>query len=219
MEPSGALSKEGLEANSLKDMVGPCGLEPQTSTVSLAFLRNQREAIAAMDFFTVPTIPFRVLYCFFIIAHNRRRILHLNVAKHPTSRWVVQQIREAFPFESAPRFLIFDRDSKFGVEVPAIVRSLTIVSIRTSFGSSWQNGAAERWIQSCRRDLLDHIIAVNDRHLRQLLSEYVRHYHEDRTHLSLGKGPPGRRTQTVAPGRILSHERLGGLRHRYDRAA
>jgi transposase InsO family protein len=169
-----------------------------------------------MDLFTVPTIPFRVLYCSFIIAHNRRRILHLNVAKHPTSRWVVQQIREAFPFESAPRFLIFDRDSKFGVEVPAIVRSLTIVSIRTSFGSPWQNGAAERWIQSCRRDLLDHIIAVNDRHLRRLPSEYVRYYHEDRTHLSLGKGPPGRRTQTVAPGRVLSHERLGG---RYDRAA
>jgi putative transposase len=105
------------------------------------------------------------------------------------------------------------------VEVPAIVRSLTIVPIRTSFESPWQNGVAERWIQSCRRDLLAHIIEVNERHLRRLLSEYVRYYHEDRTHLSLGKGTPGRRTQTVAAGCVLSHEWLGGLHHRYDRAA
>jgi putative transposase len=120
---------------------------------------------------------------------------------------------------NSPRFLIFDRDSKYGVEIPAVVRSLTNVPIRTRFESPWQNGVAERWIQSCRRDLLDHVIAGNERHLRRLLSEYVRYYHEDRTHLSLGKGTPGRRTQTVAPGSVLSHERLGGLHHRYDRVA
>jgi len=182
-------------------------------------LRNHREAIAAFDFFMAPTITFSMLYCFFVISHDRRRILHTNVTKHPTSQWVVQQLREAFPFATAPRFLIFDRDSKYGTEVPAVVRSLAIVPLRTSFESPWQNGVAERWIQSCRRDLLDHVIAGNERHLKRLLSEYVRYYHEDRTHLSLGKGTPGRRSHSVAPGRVLSHERLGGLHHRYDRAA
>jgi len=193
--------------------------DPEPANRWLAFLRNHREAIAAMDFFTIPTITFGVLYCFFVIAHGRRRILHLNVTKHPTSLWVVQQLREAFPFESTPRFLLFDRDGKYGVEVPRAVRSLTITPIRTSFESPWQNGVAERWVESCRRDLLDHIIAVNERHLKRLLSEYVRYYREDRTHLGLGKETPGCRNRSVASGRILSHERLGGMHHRYDQAA
>jgi putative transposase len=102
-----------------------------------AFLRNHREAIAAMDFFTVPTITFGMLCCFFVIAHDRRRILHFNVTKHPTSLWIVQQLREAFPFELSPRFLLFDRDGKYGLEVPAAVRSLKIVPVRTSFESPW----------------------------------------------------------------------------------
>ena len=93
--------------------------DPEQAKRWLAVLRNHREAIAAMDFFTVPTITFNLLYCFFVISHDRRRILHFNVTKHPTSHWIVQQLREAFPFESAPRFLIFDRDGKYGVEVPA----------------------------------------------------------------------------------------------------
>jgi putative transposase len=193
--------------------------DPEPAKRWLAFLRNHREAIAAMDFFTVPTITFGVLYCFFIIAHRRRRILHLNVTKHPTSLWVVQQLREAFPFESTPRFLIFDRDGKYGLEVPAAVRSLTITPIRTSFESPWQNGVTERWVESCRRDMLDHVIAVSERHLERLLSEYVRYYHEDRTHLGLRKETLAGRTRAVAAGRILSYERLGGMHHRSDRAA
>jgi putative transposase len=193
--------------------------DPEPSKRWLAFLHNHREAIAAMDFFTVPTITFGVLYCFFVINHDRRRILHFNVTGHPTSKWVVQQLREAFPFGSAPRFLIFDRDAKYGLEVAVAVRSLKMSPVRTSFESPWQNGVAERSVESCRRDLLDHIIAVNERHLKRLLSEYVRYYHEDRTHLGLGKGTPDRRTRSVATGCILSHGRLGGLHHRYDRAA
>jgi putative transposase len=185
----------------------------------LAFLHNHREAIAAMDFFTVPTITFGVLYCFFIIRHDRRRILHFNVTKHSTSRWIVQQLREAFPFESAPRFLTFERDVKYGLEIPTAVRSLKMSPVRISFESPWQNGVAERWVESCRRDLLDHIIAVNKRHLKSLLADYVGGYHDDRTHLGLGKGTPNGRIRSVASGRVLSQERLGGLRHRYDRAA
>ena len=193
--------------------------DPDRATRWLAFLRNHREAIAAMDFFTVPTITFGVLYCFFVIHHDRRRILHVNVTKHPTSVWVVQQLREAFPFELAPRFLIFDRDAKYGLEVPVAVRSLKMSPIRTSFESPWQNGVAERWVESCRRDLLDHVIAVNERHLKRLLSEYVRYYHEERTHLGLRKGTPDYRIRSTATGRVLSEDRLGGLHHRYDRAA
>ena len=193
--------------------------DPEVARRWLAFLRNHREAIAAMDFFTVPTITFGALYCFFVISHGRRRILHFNVTKHPTSLWIVQQLREAFPFESAPRFLIFDRDAKYGAEVPAVVRSLRMSPVRTSFESPWQNGVAERWVGSCRREVLDHIIALNEHHLRGLLADYVGYYHNDRTHLGLGKGTPDGRIRSVALGRILSHERLGGLHHRYDRAA
>jgi putative transposase len=91
--------------------------------------------------------------------------------------------------------------------------------VRTSFESPWQNGVAERWVESCRRDLLDHIIALNERHLKRLLADYVGYYHDDRTHLGLGKGTPDRRIRSVAPGRIVSYERLSGLHHRYDRAA
>jgi len=192
---------------------------PEPAKRWLAFLRNHREAIAAMDFFTVPTLRFSVLYGFFVISHDRRQILHFNVSKHPTSLWVVQQLREAFPFESAPGFLIFDRGGKYGVEVPAAVKSLKINPVRTSFESPWQNGIAERWVESCRRDLLDHVIPLNEHYLKRLLSDYVRYYHEDRTHLGLGKATPGGRIRSAVQGRVLSQDRLGGLHHRYDLAA
>ena len=193
--------------------------DPEPARRWLTFLHNHREAIAAMDFFTVPTITFGVLYCFFIISHDRRRILHLNVTRHPTSTWIVQQLREAFPYESAPRFLLFDHDQKYGLEVPAAIRSLQITGVQTSIQSPWQNGVAERWVGSCRRELLDHILALNERHLRRLLSEYVSYHHDDRTHLGLCKETPSRRIRSAATGSVISYARLGGLHHRYDRAA
>jgi putative transposase len=193
--------------------------DPDRAECWLTFLRNHREAIAAMDFFTVPTITFGVLYCFFVISHDRRRILHMNVTKHPTSGWITQQLREAFPLEASLKYLIFDRDRKFGFEVITAVNALRIIPQPTSFRSPWQNGIAERWVGSCRRDLLDQIIALNERHLKRLLSEYVRYHHEDRTHLGLEKGTPEGRIRSVASGPALSEERLGGLHHRYNRAA
>jgi len=193
--------------------------DPDRAECWLTFLRNHREAIAAMDFFTVPTITFGVLYCFFVISHDRRRVLHTNVTKHPTSGWITQQLREAFPLEASLKYLIFDRDRKFGFEVITAVKAIRIIPKRTSFRSPWQNGIAERWVGSCRRDLLDQIIALNERHLKRLLSEYVRYHHEDRTHLGLEKGTPDGRIRSVASGPVLSEERLGGLHHRYNRAA
>jgi hypothetical protein len=192
---------------------------PEPARRWLAFLRNHREAIAAMDFFTVPTVTFHVLYCFFVISHNRRRVLHFNVTRYPSSAWIVQQLREAFPDQLAPRFLIFDRDAKYGAEVPIAVQSMAIRAVRTSLQSPWQNGVAERWIESCRRDLLDHVIVASERHLKRLLSDYLRYYHEDRTHLGLSKQTPNGRTHSVGQGRVVGRPRLGGLPHRYDRAA
>ena len=193
--------------------------DPEPAKRWLAFLRNHREAIAAMDLFTVPTITFGVLYCFFIIGHDRRRIVNFNVTSHPTAGWIIQQLREAFPYQSAPRFLIFDRNAKYGLEVPVAVRSMAIRPVRTSFQSPWQNGIAERWVESCRRDLFDHVIAFNERHLKRLLSDYVRYYHEDRTHLGLRKETPAGRVRSTDRGTVVSQARLGGLHHRYDRAA
>jgi transposase InsO family protein len=193
--------------------------DPDRTKRWLAFLRNHREAIAAMDFFTVPTITFGVLYCFFVISHDRRRILHVNVTKHPTSGWIIQQLREAFPFEASHKYVIFDRDQKFGIEVIAALKATRIIPKQTSFRSPWQNGIAERWVGGCRCDLLDQIIAINERHLKRVLCEYVSYHQEDRTHLGLGKGTPNDRSRAKASGRVLSHKRLGGLHHRYDRAA
>ena len=186
-----------------------------------AFLQNHREAIAAMDFFAVPTLTFQVLYCLFVIAHDRRRILHCNITQHPTGFWITQQLREAFPFDHGQRFLIHDRDSKFGETVDTAVADVGLKPLRTSFRSPWQNGVAERWVGSCRRDLLDHVIPVNERHLKRLLSEYVRYYHIDRTHLGLEKDTPNPRARAEQKhgSPILSFPRLGGLHHRYEHAA
>lgn len=118
-----------------------------------------------MDFFTVPTLTFGVLYGFFVIAHDRRRILHCNMTKHPDSAWVVQQLREAFPYDSAPGYLIFDHGAIFDEEVIDTVKSFGIQPKRASFRSPWQNGVAERWVGNCRRDLLNHVIVLNERHL------------------------------------------------------
>lgn len=174
-----------------------------------------------MDFFTVPTITLGVLYCFFVIAHDRRRILHCNVTRHPTGLWITQQLREAFPYDQSPRYLIHDRDAKFGDAVGAAVTAIGIKVVRTSFRSPWQNGVAERWVGSCRRDLLDHVIPLNERHLKRLLSEYIRYYHEDRTHLGLEKDTPDHRSvpKSSHDSKVISFCRLGGLHHRYDLAA
>jgi putative transposase len=195
--------------------------DPEPAKRWAAFLSNHREAIAAIDLFTVPTLAFGVLYCFFVITHNRRRILHFNTTTHPTSVWVSQQLHEAFPFDTAPRYLIHDRDATFSPAVIETARILGVKSVRTAFKSPWQNGIAERFVGSCRRDLLDHVIVLNERHLKRLMNEYVRYYHDDRTHLGLAKETPAGRKIATNPtsANVISTPRLGGLHHRYDLAA
>jgi len=188
----------------------------------LTFLRNHREAIAAMDFFTVPTLTFGILYCFFVIGHDRRKILRFNVTRNPVALWIVQQMREAWPYAPAHTFLLFDHDSKFGADVVSAVRAMGSQPMRTAFRSPWQNGVAERWVGSCRRDLLDRVIVLNERHLKRLMAEYVRYYHEDRTHLGLAKDTPAGRPiaiRSAVGSKIQSFPRLGGLHHRYAVAA
>jgi putative transposase len=190
---------------------------PEPAKRWAAFLSNHREAIAAMDFFAIPTLTFGVLHCFFVIGHDRRRILHCNATRHPSSAWVSQQLREAFPYNSKPGCLIFDRAANFNEEVINIVKSFGIQPKRTSFQSPWQNGVAERWVGNCRRDLLDRVIVLNERHLKRLMNEYVRYYHDDRTHLGLEKGTPAGRVAAKEAGscrRVVASPRLGGLHHR-----
>jgi transposase InsO family protein len=185
----------------------------------LAFLQNHREVIVAFDFFTVPTVTFTSLYCFFVIEHGRRRILHFNTTRYPSAEWVLQQLREAFTEAGPYRYAIFDRDSKFDAGVVTFLKATGLQPKRTSVQAPWQNGIAERWVGSCRREILDHVIPLNEQHLRRLLRDYVNYHHEDRVHDSLEKDTPHRRPIEQRPAAnaiVASNARLGGLHHRYS---
>ena len=184
------------------------------------FLANHTEAIAAVDFFTVPTITFRILYVFIVLEHARRRIVHFNVVTHPTAQWTSQQIIEAFPFDSAPRYLLRDNDGIYGTIFKRRIETMGISDVPTAPRSPWQNPFAERVIGSIRRECLDHVIVLNERHLRRLLNEYFGYYDRSRTHLSLAKDPPvSRPIDSRDDGKIVSFPILGGLHHRYIRMA
>src|SRR5205823_11715124 len=142
-----------------------------------------------------------------------------NVTRHPTSAWIAQQLRGAFPYQPPVKFLILDHDSKYGSEVPAAIRSMGIGAIRTAVACPWQNGVAERWIGSCRRELLDYVIPINEKHLKRLLSAYITYYHQDRTHCGLEKQTPEKRMGCAGEGKVIAWPRVGGLHHRYERAA
>ena len=183
------------------------------------FLRNHREVLAAMDFFTVPTVKFCVLYVFFVIDHGRRRILHANVTAHPTAEWIVQQLREAFAFGTTPRYVILDRDRKYGSVVPEKLRSWGVKLVHIAWCSPWQNGLAERWVLSVRKELLAHVVVLNEAHLRQLLATYVAYYNVDRCHLALDKDAPDRRQRRGRPSaaaQVVALPRVGGIHHRYE---
>ena len=171
-----------------------------------------------MDFFTVPTSTFRLLYCIFVISHSRRRFLHFNATEHPTSQGIVHQLREVIPEDCALQYLILDRDGKFRGEVARMLECLGSRLIRRDYRSPWQNGAAERWAGSCRRELLDHVIVLNESHVRRPARKYLQYYYEDRVHDALNKETPaGRvleRRQTDA-ARGVSVPRACGLHHRY----
>jgi putative transposase len=183
----------------------------------MTFLRNHRDVIAGMDFFVVPTIRFQLLYAWFVIEHGRRRVLHFNVTAHPSATWVIQQLRDAFPDQPSHRHLIFDNDAIFSLEVARSIRRFGIHPKRTALHSPWQNGTAERFVGSVRRELLDHVVVLGENHLRRLLREYVEYYNTERVHTSIGDSPEGRTVQERPSGsvRVIGLPRVGGLHHRY----
>ena len=193
--------------------------EPDQLKRWMAFLRNHKDDIVAMDLFTVPTTSLRLLYGFFVIEPGRCHIVHFNATFQPTSAWVIQQLREAFPYDTAPGYLLFDRDSIFSPEMVEFIRALGTKPVRISYRSPWQNGTAERWIGKCRRELVKHVIIFGERHLVRLVRSYISYYHEDRCHLGLGKDTPDRRPVTPRPlptAKVVALPRVGGLHHRYE---
>jgi len=186
----------------------------------MTFLRNHVAQIVSIDLFTVATIQLRVLYVFIVLAHDRRRGVHFNVTKNPTAVWAAQQIVEAFPENTAPRYLVRDRDRVYGHHFIARVEGLGVEDIPISARSPWQNCYAERVIGSIRRECLDHVVVINERHLRRILKSYFQYYHRSRTHLALQKDAPQLRpVHDRSSGRIVQIREVGGLHHRYDRVA
>jgi transposase InsO family protein len=184
------------------------------------FLRNHLAGTIAIDFLTVPTVTFNILYVFFVLSLDRRRVLHVNVTAHPYAAWAAQQIVEAIGAEIAPARLIRDRDAIFCNEFDARVDNLGVRQIRISPRSPWQNGYAERWVGTLRRELLDHVIVVGERHLLRLVRQHVAYYNEDRPYMSLDRDAPvARAVQPPSAGRVVAFPRVGGLHHRYSRAA
>jgi len=182
------------------------------------FLENHLGSTVAIDFFAVPTLTCQILFVRVVLAHDRRRILHVNVTPHPTSAWTRQQLREAFPNDANARFLLHDRDTTFDAAFDGAVEAFGLAAVRTAPRSPWQNPYVERVIGSIRRECLDHVIVFNKRHLRRVLRTYVAYYHRSRTHLALGKDAPVERA--VQPsGRIVVRSEVGGLHHRYERQA
>jgi len=184
------------------------------------FLENHAKQLVSIDFFTVPTIRFQVLYVFLVLAHDRRRILHFNVTDHPTAEWTGQQLREAFPFEKVPRYLLRDRDAIFGEEFRRQVTDMGIHEVLSARRAPWQRAYVERVIGSIRRECLAHVIVFHESSLRRTLASYFQYYHRSRTHLSLEKDSPEPRSiQRVEMGRVVAVPQVGGLHHLYERRA
>ncbi len=155
-----------------------------------------------------------------ILVHDRRKVVHFNVTRHPTSAWLSRQVTEAFPWDTAPRFLLRDRDSSYGPVFSAHVEAMGITEVKTAPRSPWQNAYVERVIGSIRRECLDYVVVFNERHLRGVLSSYVDHYRGTRTHLSLNKDSPDTRpVQPPKRGKVIAISQVGGLHHRYERLA
>ena len=182
------------------------------------FLHNHVSQLVSIDFFTVHTIWFEVLFVFVVLAHDRRRVLHHNVTAHPTAAWTAQQMVEAFPFDSAPKYLLRDRDRIYGDEFRKQVEVLGIIEVLSAPRSPWQRAYVERVIGSIRRECLDQVIIFNEESLRRTLRAYFRYYHGSRLHLSLDRdSPDSRPVQSV--GEVIAIAEVGGLHHRYERRA
>jgi len=216
----GELRKLGIDvAKSTVEKYRPRSKKPPSPTWK-AFLKNHAQDLGALDFFVVPTVTFRVLFVLVILAHERRHIIHFSVTEHPTAQWTAQQVVEAFPWDEAPRYLLRDRDRIYGTYFRQRVRHMGIQEVVTAPRSPGQNSYVERLIGSIRRECLDHVIVLHERHLQHLLTGYFAYYHQWRTHLSLAMDCPNSRPiQPAACGQVIAVPEAGGLHHHYERVA
>jgi putative transposase len=216
----GELRKLGIDiAKSTveKYRVRPC--KPSSPTWK-AFLKNHVQDLISLDFFVVPTVVNKVLFVLLILAHERRRVVHFNVTEHPTAAWTAQQVVEAFPWDKAPRYLLRDRDRIYGDSFRRRVRHMGIEEVVIAPRCPWQNPYVERLIGSIRRECLDHVIVLNERHLKRLLTMYVTYYQCFRTHLSLAMDcPEPRPIHSPERGQVIAVPEVGGLHHHYERHA
>jgi transposase InsO family protein len=184
------------------------------------FLKNHANQIVGIDFFTVITINFKMLHCFVALCHGNRKILHFNVTEHPGQKWVNLQVKQAFPYDTAPKYLVHDRARVFGDRFKAFLETLGITDIKNGFQAPKQNAYVERVIGTFRRECLDHIIILNEKHLRKVLREFIGYYNDSRTHQSLNDNSPNpREIEPPEKGEVHSIPFLGGLHHRYYRQA
>ena len=185
-----------------------------------SFLHNHVPDMVSVDFFTVPTATFRVLLVFLVLRHDRRRIVHFHITEHPSAEWTAQQIVEAFPWDTAPRYLLRDRDGVYGPSFTQRVEALGDQQVLTTPRSPWQNPFVERVIGSLRRECLDHLIVLDERHLTRILRKYVHYYHACRTHLSFDNdAPEPRLVESPRMGRVTTVPKVGGLHYRHTRRA
>jgi len=183
------------------------------------FLRNHLGQIVAADFFVVPTVTYRLVFVLVLLAHDRRRIRHVAVTTHPTAAWTAQQLREAFPWDETPRYLIHDRDHAFD-SLQATAKAMAIEEVLTAPCAPWQNLFVERFIGSARRECFDHVIVFNEAGLKRLMTLYCSYYEQSRTHLSLNKDAPiPRRIAVPGEGHVVEIPQVGGLHHSYERRA
>lgn len=216
----GELLKLGIEISerSVSGIIRRSNPKPPSQTWS-TFVRNHMTDMVAVDFLVVPTIRFKLLFVFVVLSHNRREVIHFNVTANPTAQWTAQQITEAFPWNSAPRYLLRDRDKIFGDTFRRRVGSMGIEEVLTAYRSPWQNAYVERVNGSIRRECTDHTIAWNEHHLKRVLRRYFDYYNNDRTHLGLAKESPVNRpisNLTAETDQLLEIPKVGGLHHRYE---
>jgi len=185
-----------------------------------AFLENHVKQLVSVDFFVVPTIDFKLLFVFLVLAHERRRVVHFNVTEHATMEGTVTQIVQAFPWDTAPRYLLRDRDRVYGDAFRIQLASMQITEVLTAPQAPWQSPYVERLIGSIRRECLDHSIVINASSLRQTLKSFFEYYHDSRCHLGLNKdSPETREVQPPDKGIVVEIPKVGGLHHRYERRA
>ena len=205
------------ESTVAKYMIRPTKPPSQTWRT---FLENHVPDLVGIDFFTVSTATFRTVYCFIILRHDRRRVVHFNVTSNPTAQWAAQQMIDAFPFKEAPPYAIRDRDGIYGDYFCDRVNSMGIEQVPIAPRSPWQNPYCERVIGSIRRECLDRLIILNEVHLKRILTDYIHYYHRWRTHLSLDRNSPvPREVEPPSKGKVVGIAQVGGLHHRYIRAA